>query len=227
MGRVHLTRLAGLTLVLVLCTGPQISVAQQPAPGTKTERLKNSLYKWRDANGVVHYSETIPQEQKFDTTEMNKQGRVVRQHQHSAEERRIALEKAQKEREEQAALNDKRRRDDALLRIYSDAREIDESRERNVAIPHQAIGGLKVRREKVLESLGHLHKQGEIYDRQGSSRPRDLIEDIDETKRELARIASDIERHEQQIDAIRNKFDEDKRRFKELRGDTVASDGKY
>ena len=56
-------------------------------------------------------------------------------------------------------LEKQKRRDDALIKTYTDVLEIDAARDRNIALPFQAIEGLKVQREKVMESLNVLASQ--------------------------------------------------------------------
>ena len=222
MGRDRLTRLAGSLLVLVLYL-PQVSLAAQPAPGGKIER-SGPLYKWKDDKGRWHYSETLPQEQEFDTLELNKNGRVVRQVELNRNPtRQTTNEKTERERQEKHQAFLMRQRDEALLKTYTDEREIDESRDRNVSIPEQAIKGLEVRLAQSKESLEVLHKQAEELGKRGEKRHAGLDEDIHEQKKDIARIERDVERYEKQIVAIRDKYEEDKRRFRELKGTTAAA----
>ncbi len=181
------------------------------------ERIGGSLYRWVDGRGVVHYSETLPQEQEFDTAELNKQGRVLRQLdlQQTPEERRTAIEKAERERQEREQNFSQKRRDQALLDTYTEEREIDESRDRNIAIPAQAIKGLEIRLEKSRQSLDALMKQADHYTK--APRPEGLDEDIQDQKKDIARIEYDIKRYQEQTAAIREKYGEDKRRFRELK----------
>ena len=177
---------------------------------------------------MVHYSEALPQEQEFDTSELNKQGRVLRQIdlQQTPEERRAAKEKAERERQEKERNFLKKRRDQALLDTYTEEREIDDSRDRNLAIPAQAIKGLELRLEKSRQSLDEFLKQGEHYNNKGVARPESLEEDILNQKKDIARIENDIRRYQEQMTAIREKYEEDKIRFRELKGQSSAQSPK-
>ncbi len=170
---------------------------------------------------MVHYSETMPQEQNFDTTQMNKQGRVIRQLEKAPLDRQVASEKTDRERQQKQQSAEQKRRDDALIKTYTDVLEIDAARERNIALPFQAIEGLKVQREKVMESLNVLASQADAYDKQSKPRPPGLTEDIQDKRRQMTRIAGDIKRYEGQVTLIRNKYDEDKRRFIEIKGEAA------
>jgi chromosome segregation ATPase len=206
---------------------PAISVAAQPAPGSKVERIGGSLYRWVDNRGVVHYSEFLPQEQEFDTTELNKQGRTVRRVETPVLiNKKAAAEKAELERQEKERQFQQKRRDESLLNTYTEEREIDDSRDRNIAIPTQAIKGLQLRLEKSRASLDAFMKQTEQYTSKGNPVPNWLEEDIQDQKKDMARIDQDIQRYQKQIIAIREKYDEDKKRFRELKGLAAAQPSK-
>lgn len=104
---------------------PAISLAAQPSSGTKVERIGGSLYRWVDNNGVVHYSEILPQEQEFDTTELNRQGRIVRRVETPVlMNKKAAAEKAERGRQEKERQFLQNRRDESLLNTYTEEREI-------------------------------------------------------------------------------------------------------
>lgn len=213
MGPGRLQRLASSALVLTLCL-PLTGLEAQ----TKVER-SGSLYKWKDDKGRWHYSESLPQNQEFDTLELNKHGRVVREvelHRNPGQQKNAKEQLERARQEKQLAVQ--RQRDDALLRTYTDEREIDDSRERNIALPEQAIAGLQLRLSQSRASLQGLRKQTETYAARGEVVPPGLNEDIAEEKKEVQRIERDIERYEQQIVSIRERYDDDKRRFRELKG---------
>lgn len=181
--------------------------------------LPKGLYKWKDEKGRWHYSETLPQQQEYDTLELNRQGRVLRELdlQRDPNKQRATRHKAEREREEKqaAAL---RQRDDALLRTYTDEHEIDDARERNVALPEQAIRGLEKRLSQAEASRQVLHKQKQELEASGDPVPPGLHDDIAAETADIERIQGDIERYRKQIITIRERYDEDKRRFRELKG---------
>ncbi|MFN0314280.1 MAG: DUF4124 domain-containing protein [Burkholderiales bacterium] len=202
---------------------PAISIAAQPSSGTKVERIGGSMYRWVDNRGVVHYSEILPQEQEFETTELNKQGRMVRRVETPVLiNKKAAAEKAERERQEKERQFLQNRRDESLLNTYTEEREIDDSRDRNIAIPTQAIKGLELRLEQSRASLEAFMKQTEQYTSKGNPVPNWLQEDIQDQKKDMARIEQDIQRYREQIIAIRDKYDEDKKRFRELKGLAAA-----
>lgn len=194
--------------------------AQKPGvtPPKKVERA-GRFYKWKDDKGRLHYSETLPQEQEFETLELNSNGRVVRQIElhRDPSKQKLTKDRAEREREEKLAAT-VRQRDDALLKTYTQEQEIDDARERNVALPEQAIRGLEKRLSQAESSRAHLYKQAVDLEKAGEPVPPGLREDIVAEDADIARIKNDIERYRRQIISIRDRYDDDKRRFRELRG---------
>src|SRR3989338_1116913 len=92
------------------------------------------MYKWVDDKGTTHYGETIPPEYaNKDRSELGKSGRVIEKKEVLTPEERRANEQAgiKKRADEEAALEQKRR-DKALVNTYSNEKEIDLARNRNL-----------------------------------------------------------------------------------------------
>jgi hypothetical protein len=178
------------------------------------------IYKWTDEKGVTHYGEVIPVEYRDQgATEMTKRGLTVRKLESAATleaQRRAAQERAQAEREEQRRVFEQRRRDMALVNQYTSSREIDDARERNLAGPQQALRGLEPRLKRAQDDLGSLQRQADTLTQSGKPVPEFLKQDIQEGKAELAEILAEKERHEAQIQAIRVRYDAEKKRYMEL-----------
>jgi hypothetical protein len=178
------------------------------------------IYKWTDEKGVTHYGEAIPPEYSdHSAAEMNKRGITLRKIEGNASleaQRRAAQEKALAEREEQKRLFEQRRRDIALVNTYASPHEIDEARERNLSAPQQALRSLEPRMKKAQEDLAGLQQKLESMGKSGKPVPDFLKQDVEEKRLELVELQAERERHESQIQAIRNRYEADKRRFTEL-----------
>jgi hypothetical protein len=198
----------GLVCVAVALLGPASAVAG------------GRIYKWTDEKGVTHYGEVIPPEYRDQSaTEMTKRGLTVRKLEGAAAleaKQKAAQERAQLEREEQKRLFEQRRRDMALVNQYTSPREIDDARERNLASPQQALRGLDPRVKRVQDDLGALQRQAESLAQAGKPVPDFLKQDIQERRAELAELIAEKERHEAQIQAIRARYDAEKKRYMEL-----------
>ena len=177
------------------------------------------IFKWVDEKGVTHYGETIPPEYKNQaSTEMSKHGLTVRKVEaaHSGlEQKKAAEEKALRDREEKQRAFEQRRRDMALMNTYTSAREIDEHRERTLQVPMQTLKGVEPRLKKAQDRLASLQSQAAAIAKKG--KPTDLLDqDIADEKAEIDSMKADMDRGLAQIEAIKVKFDADKKRYLEL-----------
>ncbi len=198
--------LCGLATLLVLA-----GAAGAAQPGR--------IYKWVDEHGVTHYGQHIPPEYRDQAaTEMTKRGVTVNRIDPvtTPEERRLAQERALREKEEQKRLAEQRRRDTALMNTYSSTREIDDARERSLSAPMQALTVLEPRFKRANERLQGLNRQAADIQRGGKPVPDFLSEDITAAKHEVEQLQAERQRHEAQIVAIRTRFDADKQRYIEL-----------
>ena len=181
--------------------------------------LQAQTYKWVDEKGVTHYGETIPPEYKNQaSTEMSKHGVTVRKVEAAntgLEQKKAAEEKAIKDREEKQRAFEQRRRDMALMNTYTSAREIDEHRERTLQVPMQTLKGVEPRLKKAQDRLASLQSQAAALAKKG--KPTDLLDqDIADEKAEIDSMKADMDRGLAQIEAIKVKFDADKKRYLEL-----------
>ena len=177
------------------------------------------IFKWVDEKGVTHYGETIPPEYKNQaSTEMSKHGVTVRKVEAAntgLEQKKAAEEKAIKDREEKQRAFEQRRRDMALMNTYTSAREIDEHRERTLQVPMQTLKGVEPRLKKAQDRLASLQSQAAALAKKG--KPTDLLDqDIADEKAEIDSMKADMDRGLAQIEAIKVKFDVDKKRYLEL-----------
>ena len=200
----------GALAALGLLAGPGIASAQK-------------IVCWKDKNGkVIGCGDKVPPEfQSSATKELDKRG-ITRSTTESAAEdaqrRNRDQEAARTKVEEDRKAVDQRRQDTALLETYSNEKEIDLKRDRDL----QVLDGQ-------LEQLGGALKR--ITQRYDETRGR--VEAVEKNKKpvspqlraELDRAASDKQRTEQAIDAkqkekqeLRERFAAYRKRYTELKG---------
>ena len=173
------------------------------------------IYKWTDEKGVTHYGESIPPEYKDNPAAEMQGGITVRKIDaaSSPNQRKTADEKAAREEKQRAF--EQRRRDMALMNTYTSAREIDEHRERTLQVPMQTLKGVEPRLKKAQDRLASLQSQAAALAKKG--KPTDLLDqDIADEKAEIDSMKADMDRGLAQIEAIKVKFDADKKRYLEL-----------
>jgi uncharacterized protein YoxC len=94
------------------------------------------LYKWTDANGKVHYSDSVPPEANDAARKEIRPDGTVRKNidrAPTAEERRMAAEKAEYEKKARAVTDERERKDKALLATYANLGDFDRVRDRALA----------------------------------------------------------------------------------------------
>lgn len=165
------------------------------------------LYKWTDEHGETHYGDTIPpQYANQPSSELSPRGTVLKKtegaltpEQRKAKDDALAREKAEKEQ----ALEQKRR-DTALLSTYTSEAEIDRTRDRNLQQTELQIKNIEARIKQTEERLGKLRGR------------KAAPAETKDAEAELQRLQDDARKKRAEMDAVRAKFEEDKRRFREL-----------
>ncbi|MDR1529379.1 MAG: DUF4124 domain-containing protein [Burkholderiales bacterium] len=169
-------------------------------------------YKWTDENGVVHYSDKIPPSaQKSEKTVLDKQGREIKRIESAAmfeQRQRQAEEDAKKQAQQRPS--PKEYRDRALLFSYLSEEDIDLARDRAlVVLDAQAqsmwavIAQLEERQKSLLERKGN-----------GEALPEGELESV---KNDLSNRRNTVRRYMEEKSKITKKYDEDKKRWRELK----------
>ncbi|OGS95278.1 MAG: hypothetical protein A3K04_10340 [Gallionellales bacterium RBG_16_56_9] len=178
------------------------------------------MYKWVDDQGVTHYGETIPPEYaNKDRAELNKAGRVIKKEDVlTPEERRASEQAAAKKRAEEEAALERKRRDKALVNTYSNEKEIDLARNRNLQQVEARINSINSQFKMADSNLAGLKKEADSYNAAGKKVPASLQEDLDESQARLAKLQQDLEKAKAEKAALDARYDADKARYKELTG---------
>ena len=174
------------------------------------------MYRWVDGNGRVHYSDTLPPTyQKSGAAEMSKQGLVIKRTQSEAERRAegVQLEEerlAEQARQQQAQL------DRALTQTYTTEAEIDLARDRALEHHKLAIKGTQLRAKTVADNLAELKERAARLIKAGRPIPPNLKEQLDQVSKESLELRRSVLNHEEALMKVREKYDTDKLRFREL-----------
>jgi hypothetical protein len=167
------------------------------------------IIKWKDEKGITHYGDKIPpQYSNRENSLINKQGITVQQNKPTVQHDEAA---------EQAKLvQDKK--DKALLGTFTNADEIDLTRDRNLEPDLIALKSLQQDRVASQKKLDKTNALAASFSKVKKSVPADISNDIQANKAELAKIDQRIIERQQAIEAIRKRFEEDKKRYLTLRG---------
>lgn len=179
------------------------------------------MYRWVDQNGKVQYSDVMPTNQAGQGhAELDKQGRVVKEIRRSTmtpEERQRRNEAAQRQEEVKRKQIEQERHDMALLSTYANVNEIALARDRAIELENLNIRGLQTRMDRAAEKLAEANAQISRFRRSGKPAPSSYAQMRDEAQNELARISAAMNQRLKAVDDIRQRFQENEKRFLELK----------
>jgi hypothetical protein len=163
------------------------------------------MYRCKDENGRTYYTDRpgVTCEGRK-TDEMTKQGIVLD---------RPDLNESGEERRKRMA---QERQDRALLQTYSSEEQIEAAKQRNLQTP---LLGVKYAKKKLAiynERLNELRERESALMERGENASLELIEDIDATLSDIARLEYDLETKQRLVDRIVDRFEADKERYREL-----------
>lgn len=176
------------------------------------------LYKWVDENGATHYGEVIPPEYaNKNRSELTPAGRVVNKSEVLTPEQIKAKEDAiKKQRADEEALLDQKRRDKALLNTFSNINEIDASKARNLQQIEGMINSTSVQIKINQTKLEGLQVEANNIKAAGKKLPMSLREELKETPLRIAKQQADLERFKAEKISVEARFEADKARYRFL-----------
>lgn len=178
------------------------------------------LYKWVDAQGNVHYSDTMPDSHSASkgTSILNQRAIVVKQAE-TPEQREAKAIADKKAREADTVRLEQARRDKALIETFANTKEIDRLRDRNLEQVDAGINTNAARHAAAEKRLAGLVKQQKQFVGANKTPPKDLLADIANTQSELQQIDKETAARRQERAQLILRAEEDKKRLLELRGD--------
>lgn len=186
------------------------------------------MYRWVDAQGKVHYGDTIPPEYaKQGNKEMTKSGRVVKETPPGLTPEQIKA-RAEAEARDKEALEkneEQKRKDKALLASFTTVDELDLAEKRNLEAMDLQIKSNELRIKSVQGRLDGLKKQEALMASRKKPIPPDLTESIKQTESEIAHLRGNIADVNREKDALRVRYAADKKRYMELKGMTGEAAG--
>ena len=213
-------RIVGAILLVVAASAlPSIGSAQQHSQGPK-------LYKWTDANGVVHYDQTVPPEYaNRDREVLNNQGVRVgsEEGEITAEERAAAEERETRAEADRKAKEDIARHDRMLLETYISVADIEDLRNRRLELIESQIKLLEVylgnQRKKLVGLQSEASNFKPYSTREDAPQiPENLARDMSQTTASIAQYEETLARQRATQAELKSSFNDDIARFRELKG---------
>lgn len=190
------------------------------AAAAQSEKQKK-LYRWVDKNGQVHYGDSVPAEYaEQDREVLNRQGVPV-----GREEGTITPEEAAaKAVADKAARDEQKRklRDRVLLQTYQSVQELEILRDNRLdlvdaqlTIQEQSLSNLRAQRAQIERMAARYVPANGTAD--GQPLPDDVAVDLERSANDIQTQEANLERRRQERENIRQTFEADIERYKELR----------
>ena len=98
------------------------------------------------------------------------------------------------------------RRDRALMATYTSEEEIDAARDRSLALRMQGTKGMQSKLDKFNNQLSELKKQADVLATQKKPLPPHLLEEVNASQKEIARLEAELAQKKVQADSISAKY---------------------
>jgi hypothetical protein len=212
-----LLRFGATLLVVAAIALPSIGSAQAPAP---------RLYKWTDRDGVVHYGDKVPPEYaNLDRSVLNDQGVRVgfEEGEVTEAERAVLAERERVLQEDRQAKAEIARHDRMLLETYLSVADIEDLRDRRLELLESQIKVTELYLSNLRKRLVGLQAEASEF-KPYTTRPdapqipEDLALDISRTTASISLYEQTLARTRSDQQALRNSFDNDITRFREIKG---------
>lgn len=198
---------------LILGLGLILYAANGMAAGKSTSGTK--LYKWVDDQGETHYGQVIPPEYADkDRTMLNGKGQVIP----DKSDKKDAASKKSSTNEETL---EQRRKDMALLNTYSNVKEIELARKRNLQQVEARLEGIQMQLKTIKQNLQDLEKERAPMVRSNKPIPESLTSDINAAKTRQAKLEDDLKEAQAKEAAVKETYDGYKKRYLELTSGAV------
>ena len=190
-----------------------------------------AAYKCVNEKGVTLIGDTPPDGcEHVEMYEVTPGGKVLRKIDPtpSPDQLKAYAADADKRRAEEKAAAEQKRKDAALLSTYTSEKEIDMARDRNIEPIRGRIKSAQTRMDAIDKRLKQIDEEMEFY-KAGKSKkkgdkasgpPVGLVSDKERNQKERESLVSSIAASEKEIVAVKARYDADKERFNELKGNT-------
>lgn len=205
-----MNKLWKLLLLMTIATFSSAGAAVA-APKAKSAAPSVTMFKCKDDRGRVYYSDKLgPECAQGNVHQLSRHGVRVEPHRASAGQAGAAPGAGRGVSPEQ------KRRDKALLATYSTEAQIDEAKQRNLALPLEALKQTEVKRDRAQKELSVLHGRADSYASQKKQIPAALIEDVRSQEALVAKLTAEADTRRAHAAKIGERFDADRKRFREL-----------
>ena len=172
-------------------------------------------YQWKDDKGVTQIDQSVPPEYANRVIKhLDSKGHVVQDKKPEAGANALEAKTA-----DQQAVVEQRRKDKALLNTYSNEKEIDLARDRNLRLVDARIKNIQEMQKSAQEDLDGFRKEAKGIGA-GKAIPASVQADISAAENRIAKLKQDMDAANAKAVSVKAVFEADKARYRELIGGT-------
>ena len=186
---------------------------------TAQQANKHNRYKWKDAQGNLHYDDALPTEAlQFGYDVVNSQGLAVKhvERAKTAVEMKADQETAERQAEQKHATEEQATRDQQQLAAYPDARDLVSAQQAQLDTIDQNIRTTQISLNSQEKSLTDQLTNAANLERNGKPVPAVQQQQIDTLRRNIENQKAYIARKQQEKTDVAKKFEADLTHYREL-----------
>jgi len=216
----RLSLLLTVMLAMSICVG----IAQAQPKGAPAS---GGIVCWKDKAGkVIGCGDKVPPEYQDNASEeLNKRGITVKETKPALTPEQIKAQQAEADRKKaaDAAKTEQQRRDKALLDTFSNEKEIDLKRNRDIQLLESNIETFQSNLKNANDRQAIARARIAEYEKNKQKVPQGVQDDYDKSMSDKAKIQQQIDEKRKQIAELNQRYDEMKKRFLELKGGAAAN----
>ena len=189
------------------------------------DAIAGKLYRWVDENGNVHYSDKVPAEHaQHARSQLDNRGLEVR-HINAAKTPEELAKEAELKRlkaEKKRLIAEQRARDNVLLRTFRSEDDILMTRDGKLSSLDNSIQIIRTNIRRLKLRLADMQKRAANQERGGKSVSKEMLRDIESTRKQLKDAYTSVIKREQDKQVITEQYAADLARFRALRNLQVS-----
>jgi hypothetical protein len=198
-------------------------VGSLPVGAAERKIMREAVYRCRDAQGQVHFGQSMPQVcQGLDTEVLDQNGMLIREIE-GTRTRELRLSREQAEKAARAAREAQAQHDRMLIDTYMNVADIERLRDQRLEllesqfkVTQQSIANLQERQRRLQNQVARFKPYNPSPD--APPMPDHLAEEMVNTVNELKVYRQTLADNQREQSTLRSAFDRDIKRFKELKG---------
>jgi hypothetical protein len=187
--------------------------------------MAGSIKCWTNEEGVRECGAAVPPEYSQQRVEViNERGMVVDVKERAKTMEELEAEKREAERlaklkqEEERRQAEARLRDTILLRSYTTERDLKISYDDKIAVNRDIIDITNTGTRTLNKNLNNTRTKAANYERAGEKPPESVLEEMNSLERQIKDNDDFIARKQKEIEVLKQQYEADLKRFRELKG---------